>query len=93
MSEKPSRSNLAAVNHQEGLETVLMTKKTPVTVYPTKKSHMQNNATIVLSVSEYPCGANISPLNHEEVLKTKLLTLMMKKTPVTVWSLMMVSDV
>ena len=93
MSEKPNRSNLAALSHQEGVETVLMTKKTQVTVYPTKKSHMQNNATIVLSVSEYPCGANISPLNHEEVLKTKLLTLMMKKTPVTVWSLMMVSDV
>ena len=32
MSENPSRSNLVALNNQEGLETELMTKKTPVTV-------------------------------------------------------------
>ena len=49
MSKKPSRSNFAAANRQEGLETVLMTKKTPVTVYPTKKSQMQNNASTVLT--------------------------------------------
>ena len=64
MSENPSRSILVALNNQEGLETELMTKKTPVTLYPTKKSHMQNHishATIVLSVSDYPCGL-ISPL-------------------------------
>ena len=63
MSENPSRSNLAAVNHKEGLETVLMTKKTPVTVYTATKFHIENNATIVLSVSDYLCGANIAPLN------------------------------
>ena len=70
-----------------------MTKKTPVTVYPTKNTHMKNNATIVLSVSDYPCGPKIAPLNREEGLKTMLMTLMMKKTPVTVWSMMMASNV
>ena len=93
MARNPIRSNLAALSNQDGLETVLMTKKTSVTVNPTKKSHMQNNATIVLSVSDYPCGANIAPLNREEGLKTRLMTLVMKKTPVTVWSMMMASDV
>jgi hypothetical protein len=33
MAENPSRSNLVAINNQKGLETELMTKKTPVTVW------------------------------------------------------------
>jgi hypothetical protein len=33
MAENPYMSNLVSLNPQEGLETELMTKKTPVTVW------------------------------------------------------------
>ena len=45
-------------------------------------------------MAENPCVLNLASLNPQEGLETELMAkLMTKKTPVTVWSMMMVSDV
>ena len=75
-------SNLGSLNPQEGLETALMTKKTPVTVwFMMMASNIKTNIVIVLSMAENPCMSNLASLNPQEGLETELMT---KKTPVTV---------
>ena len=57
---------LASLNPQEGLETELMTKKTPVTVWSMMMvSDVKTNIAIVLSVAENPCKLNLAALNPQ----------------------------